>query len=124
MIKTALTLSVLLIIMYLGYRIYRFVNLDKGLDAKIAKGAVILDVRTPGEYNTGHIAGSINISLGTIRDRYKELDPEKIYITTCSHGLRSVKVEKILKDLGFRHVYNGGAWGDLQKKINQQNNRK
>lgn len=114
----------LLIIMYLGYRTYRFVNLDKELKTKIAKGAIILDVRTDREYSSGHIAGSINISLGTIRDRYIELDPEKTYITTCSHGLRSVKVQKILEQLGFKHVYNGGAWVDLEKLVNQQNTGK
>ncbi|MCJ7936127.1 MAG: rhodanese-like domain-containing protein [Chryseobacterium sp.] len=48
-----------------------------------------------------------------------ELDPEKIYITVCSHGLRSVKAENILKEKGFRSVYNGGAWSDLQKTISQ-----
>ena len=65
----------------------------------------------------GHIEGSVNVSLGTIRERYIELDPRKIYITCCSHGLRSVKAETILKSKGFKNVYNGGAWSDLEKII-------
>ncbi|TCD03197.1 rhodanese-like domain-containing protein [Pedobacter psychroterrae] len=124
MIKTMLILLGVITTMYLGYLAYRFVNLDSALATKIAKGGIILDVRTVKEYNTGHIKGSINISMGTIRDRYIELDPEKTYITTCSHGLRSVKVQKILKELGFKHVYNGGAWVDLEKIVNQQDNSK
>lgn len=90
------------------------------LDKKIKNGAIILDVRTVGEYATGHIDGSVNISLGEIRERYTELDPSKTYITVCSHGLRSVKAQNILKEHGFKNVYNGGAWTDLQwiaKKI-------
>ncbi len=105
---------------YLAYRIYRYVNLADGLDKKIENGAIILDVRTEGEYAMGHIEGSVNISLGEIRKRYVELDPSKTYITTCSHGLRSVKAENILKERGFKNVYNGGAWSDLQKIINQE----
>jgi len=100
------------------YRIYKYQTLDDGLDTLIKKGAIILDVRTEKEYETGHIAGSKNISLGTVRERYTELDPNKTYITVCSHGLRSVKVETILKEKGFKNVYNGGVWSDLQKSFN------
>jgi phage shock protein E len=102
---------------YISYRTFRILTLDKGLDKKISKGAIILDVRTESEYKTGHIKGSINISLGTIRERYNELDSKKTYITCCSHGLRSVKVETILKEKGFKHVYNGGAWSDLDQIV-------
>lgn len=55
-----------------------------------------------------------------LQERYVELDPEKTYITVCSHGLRSVKVESILKEKGFKKVYNGGAWSDLQKNIEKK----
>lgn len=115
--KALIVTAVALLAVYIAYRTYRFAMLDKGLDEKIAKGAIILDVRTPEEYKTGHIEGSINISLGTIRERYAELDTSKTYITTCSHGLRSVKVESLLKERGFKHVYNGGAWVDLEKVV-------
>ena len=107
----------ILVLIYITYRTYRFVTLEKGLDKKIANGAIILDVRTETEFNTGHINGALNISLGTIRERYVELDTSKTYITCCSHGLRSVKAESILKDRGFKHVYNGGAWTDLEKIV-------
>jgi phage shock protein E len=107
----------ILLLTYMSYRTYRILTLDEGLQALIKNGAVILDVRTENEFNTGHIDGSFNISLGSIRERYVELDTAKTYITCCSHGLRSVKVEKILKEKGFKKVYNGGAWVDLQKLL-------
>lgn len=50
MIKTMFIITTVLIIIYLGYHTYRFSKLEKGLDSKIAKGAVILDVRTASEY--------------------------------------------------------------------------
>ncbi|MCG2614078.1 rhodanese-like domain-containing protein [Terrimonas sp. NA20] len=106
-----------LVLVYLCYRTYRVLTLDRGLENRIATGAIILDVRTEQEFNTGHIEGAINISLGTIRERYTELDPSKTYITVCSHGLRSVKAENILKERGFKYVFNGGAWTDLEKIV-------
>jgi rhodanese-related sulfurtransferase len=117
--KSILTMCGIAITVYVVYKIYRLQTLDNGLSELIKKGAVILDVRTEKEYETGHIEGAVNISLGTIRERYVELDPEKTYITVCSHGLRSVKAENILKEKGFKHIYNGGAWSDLQKTIRQ-----
>jgi len=105
------------LVIYVVYRVYKYQTLDDGLDKLIKNGAIILDVRTEKEYETRHIAGSQNISLGTIRERYIELDPDKTYITVCSHGLRSVKVESILKEKGFKNVHNGGAWSDLQKSF-------
>lgn len=113
--RTTLIIIAVLGIIYLSYRAFRFVTLDKGLDTKIANGAIILDVRTENEFIMGHIDGSLNISLGTLRERYKELDTSKTYITCCSHGLRSVKAEAILKEKGFKKIYNGGAWTDLQE---------
>ncbi|MNU24467.1 Thiosulfate sulfurtransferase PspE precursor [compost metagenome] len=106
-----------LLLIYAGYRTYRYTTMTKGLDKLIERGAVILDVRTPQEYATGHIEGSVNISLGAIRERYTELDTATTYITVCSHGLRSVKVQQLLQERGFRHVYNGGAWADLEQMI-------
>ncbi|MCS3869871.1 rhodanese-related sulfurtransferase [Chryseobacterium ginsenosidimutans] len=116
--KNALIFCGIIVLIYVVYRVYKYQTLDDGLDKLIKNRAVILDVRTEKEYETGHIAGSQNISLGTIRERYVELDPNKTYITVCSHGLRSVKVEHILKEKGFKNVHNGGAWSDLQKSFN------
>ncbi len=108
-----------LLLLYLGYKTYNYFMMADGLATKIRNGAIILDVRTAAEYDRGHIPGAINISLGSIRERYVELDPGKTYITTCSHGLRSVKVVQILKERGFRQVYNGGAWSDLEQQLEQ-----
>lgn len=116
-------LGVILLI-YISYRTYRFAKPDNGLSEKIENGAIILDVRTEYEYKTGHIDGSINIPLGIIRERYIGLDTSKTYITTCSHGLRSVKVETILKEKGYKNVFNGGAWSDLEKIVIEQKNKK
>lgn len=115
--KNVLIFCGIVLSVYVIYRLYKCQTLDDGLNQLVEKGDVILDVRTEKEYNMDHIEGSVNISLGTLRERYTELDPDKTYITVCSHGLRSVKAESILKERGFKHVYNGGAWSDLQEII-------
>ncbi|TDX83211.1 rhodanese-like domain-containing protein [Epilithonimonas xixisoli] len=115
--KNILIFCGIILLIYVVYRVYKYQTLDEGLDKLIKNGAIILDVRTEKEFEMGHISGSQNISLGEIRERYIELDKNKTYITVCSHGLRSVKVEHILKEKGFKKVYNGGACSDLQKSL-------
>ena len=122
--KTIYIIGGMVLLIYISYRTFRFATLDNGLDKKIANGAIILDVRTENEYKTGHIKGSINISLGTIRERYIELDNSKKYITCCSHGLRSVKVESILKEKGFKNVFNGGACSDLENIVHKEKGKR
>ena len=100
-----------LFIGYGVYKIFRYTTTDKGIVDLLSNNAIILDVRTATEYENGkHIDGSVNISLGSLRERYSELDRDAVYIICCSHGLRSYKAKSILKNKGFKHVYNGGAW--------------
>lgn len=122
--KTIYVILGMLVVIYISYRTFRILTLNEGLDKKIANGAIILDVRTEKEFKTAHIYGSINISLGTIRERYTELDPKKTYITCCSHGLRSVKAESILKEKGFKNVYNGGAYSDILNDVIYKKHKK
>ncbi|MFC1719489.1 rhodanese-like domain-containing protein, partial [Candidatus Poribacteria bacterium] len=72
-------------------------------------GMVFLDVRSPREYEGPHIEGTINIPLPDLRERYSELDPEVPTVLICSTGHRSSTGASILKQHGFRKVYNVGG---------------
>lgn len=87
--------------------------------AKLVKdGAIILDVRSKGEYAGGHIRGSINISVDTLANNLDKLkDKNKPVITCCASGMRSASAKNILKSKGYTQVYNGGGWYGLQQKI-------
>jgi len=114
------TLSIvvgMIILVYFSYRFYRYVNLDKGLDKLLANGAVVLDVRTVSEYNKGHIQGAVNIPLCQLHSHNIPLDKNKVIVTCCSHGLRSIRAVGLLKNRGYKHVYNGGAWEELEVLI-------
>jgi len=74
----------------------------------------IVDVRTSVEYQEeGHIPGAIFIPIDQLRERYKELDPNKKTAIYCKVGYRSYLGYKLLKDVGFKEVYNisGGYMG-------------
>ncbi|POY35696.1 sulfurtransferase [Flavobacterium alvei] len=84
----------------------------------IKNGAIILDVRSKREYNGGHIKGSINISVDTLRNNLGKLkDKNQPIITCCASGMRSASAKSILTANGFTQVYNGGGWSSLQNKI-------
>ena len=84
----------------------------------IKQGAIVLDVRTKGEYQGGHISGSINISVDQLKNNLNRFpDKQKIIITCCASGMRSASAENILKSNGYCNVYNGGSWNSLQNKI-------
>jgi rhodanese-related sulfurtransferase len=82
--------------------------------ALIAKGAVIVDVRTPGEFASGHVKGSLNIPLDSLRNRLKELPANKPIITCCASGMRSGTAKSIMLSSGFEEVHNAGSWTSLQ----------
>lgn len=83
----------------------------------VKQGAVILDVRSKGEYQNGHIKGSINISVDTLANNLSKLKKDKPIITCCASGMRSASAKSLLKSKGFTEVHNGGSWMTLQNKI-------
>lgn len=84
----------------------------------VKQGAIILDVRSKGEYAGGHINGSINISVDTLSNKLDKLkDKDKTIITCCASGMRSASAKSILKLKGYTSVYNGGGWSSLKNKI-------
>ena len=80
-------------------------------------GATIIDVRSVGEFQSGHIKGSINIPLQNLSQGMSKLKKDKPVITCCASGMRSASAKNILKSSGFAEVHNGGGWMSLQNKI-------
>lgn len=79
----------------------------------LSNGAVIIDVRTKGEFSSGNIKGSQNIPLDKIRgqvERIKKIN--KPVVVCCASGMRSGSAKSILKNNGVE-CYNGGGWQSL-----------
>ena len=84
----------------------------------VKEGAFILDVRSKGEYDGGHINGSINIPVDKLAGNLDKIkDKNKVIITCCASGMRSASAKGILESKGYVKVYNGGGWSSLQSKL-------
>jgi len=84
----------------------------------VKQGAVVLDVRTKGEFNGGHIRGSVNIPVDQLNNNIGRLsDKNKVIITCCASGNRSGMAKRILASKGYTQVYNGGGWMSLRNKL-------
>ena len=83
-------------------------------DAK-SRGAIFVDVRTPGEFSGGKIPGSKNIPLDKLpqqKDTIKKWN--KPVIVVCASGMRSAAAKNLLAKEGIE-VYNGGSWSSNVK---------
>jgi phage shock protein E len=83
----------------------------------LAKGAIVLDVRTEVEYANGAIAGSRNIPLNELPKAIGSLSKETPIITCCASGIRSQLARDLLLKSGFKTVENGGSWKTLRNII-------
>ncbi|OHX68477.1 hypothetical protein NH26_07030 [Flammeovirga pacifica] len=68
--------------------------------------AIVIDVRTPGEYSGGTMEGAqnCNVKSDTFRDQVKDIDKDATVMVFCKGGVRSAKAKKILQEMGFTNV--------------------
>lgn len=84
-------------------------DIDKEkMNELVKKGAILLDTRSPQEYEEGHLDGAILIPEYELNKRAeKELsDKDSIIIVYCQTGSRSNKAKKLLQKKGYKNVYN------------------
>ena len=85
----------------------------------VARGAQIIDVRSPGEFASGHASGAVNIPLDQFATQVskKFKDPNQEFVLCCASGNRSGMAQSMMKQKGFTHVLNGGPWTRLRAGI-------
>ncbi len=68
--------------------------------------AVVLDIRSASDFHKGHIAQSINIPFGELKDRLHQLDKYagKSMIIVCQSGVTAIPATQLLKQSGYRQV--------------------
>ncbi|GIV55366.1 MAG: sulfurtransferase [Candidatus Kapaibacterium sp.] len=80
----------------------------------LAKGALLVDVRTPGEFAAGHVRGSRNIPLDQLPRHLDSLKKSnKPVIFVCASGNRSGRATAMAKQTGIE-AYNAGSWMNLR----------
>lgn len=90
-------------------------DMKKALDSP-SLGIQVIDVREPDEYQIAHVNGVPLIPLGTLPQRFTELDPNQQIYIHCKSGVRSMRALQFLREQGFKYVKSvkGGisAWAD------------
>lgn len=84
---------------------------------KINSGALVIDVRTEGEFSSGHLDNALHIPYDQIEGRATELQShkEKEIVLYCKSGRRSGIAAQTLAKLGFKNVHNIGGYEELIK---------
>jgi phage shock protein E len=109
----------LLLGLFIGYTLFKkFIIARTNFKALMQEGAIIIDVRSPQEYDQGHIQGAINMPLQQLPNQLAALKAKnKTIIACCASGMRSGSACGLMKQQGITCV-NGGGWKMLQNKLN------
>ena len=79
--------------------------------ARVARGAVWLDVRYPSEYRYDRLPGALNVPLNEVRNSFPVLEPAREYIVYCQSGRRSSAAAFLFAQRGFQVcLLSGGLW--------------
>jgi phage shock protein E len=80
----------------------------------LAEGALVVDVRSPGEYGSGHYDGAINIPHDRISTSIKQFGAvDRPVVIYCASGARSAMAAATLKHHGYTNVTNAGRLGAM-----------
>lgn len=79
---------------------------------------IIIDVRTKGEYDGGHIDGAMHHNIADMTEGvFPDIEKDKAIVLYCQFGGRSRRAKELMKDAGFENVVNGGGMNDLVKEL-------
>jgi rhodanese-related sulfurtransferase len=94
---------------------YRNVSSEEAKKLIDNKEVVVLDVRTPEEFNEGHIPNAKLVPLQELENSLKDLEKDEPYLVVCRSGNRSTQASELLTSNSFSKIYNmtGGmnTWG-------------
>ena len=101
----------------LGWRWVHALRIRRAIAGLRDAGTTVIDVRSPAEFAGGHVAGSLNIPLGSLAAAPLDADAGRWLIVCCASGARSAVAKGILRRRGFSKVVNGGSWGNVARGL-------
>jgi phage shock protein E len=89
--------------------------------AHLKNCALVIDVRSPGEFNSGHLPVAINIPLDEIETVLPKRVPDKnqVLLLHCQSGMRSGMAKKKLNGMGYPNAFNLGSYGRAESILKQ-----
>ncbi len=113
------SLSIILLIVLSSLQCQKNEATQSQAAEKIKAGALIVDVRTPEEFQNGHFPGAVNIPVDQVENRLGEFGArEKPVVVYCRSGNRSGRAQKLLISKGWVDVTNGGALSEMLRLSN------
>ena len=115
--KYILVAIVIVVLLLIFNRFRSAVSADANkVKEKIQQGALVVDVRSPAEFKSGHYPGAINIPVDEVSKRIGEFGAkEKPIIVYCASGGRSGSAKSFLESMGFKDVMNAGGLSNMPK---------
>lgn len=91
------------------------IDADEAVTLAGSDDVVVIDVRTPDEYDAGHLEGAelLDLSGGEFAQRIGSYDRDTTYVLYCRTGNRSAQAAALMDELGFTDVRDAGAYDDL-----------
>jgi rhodanese-related sulfurtransferase len=103
----------LALMLWFGYKGWNSRRVVALLPELKKQGALLVDVRSAGEFASGNAPGTINIPLPELGNRLAEIPKSAPVVLCCASGTRSGMAKLLLKKNGYPQVYNVGTWGKL-----------
>jgi len=90
--------------------------------AYLKSGAMVIDVRSPGEFSAGHLAQAINIPLNEIETAFPQrvIDKNQVLLLHCASGMRSGVAQRKLKGMGYVNAFNLGSYVHAEAIVGKQ----
>ena len=91
--------------------------------AHLKNGTLVIDVRSPGEFNAGHLAKGINIPLDEIETAIPQRvkDRNQALLLHCASGMRSGLARRKLKAMGYANAFNLGSLARARNIVESTN---
>ncbi len=107
--KTTLIIAVILIVFFLLKKAGQISAKDA--QELLKNGALVIDVRSPGEFGSGHVKQALNIPLDQIESILPRQvkDKNQVLLLHCQSGMRSAAAMKKIKTLGYPNTHNLGS---------------
>lgn len=104
-----------------AFLIYRRAGLISIKDAqdRLRHGAMVIDVRTAGEFVAGHLPVAVNLPLSEIETNLSRRvkDKNQVLLLHCQTGARSGQARKILHAIGCPNVFNMGSYARAERIV-------
>lgn len=88
---------------------------------RLKSGARVIDVRSPGEFSSGHLDLAINIPLDEIESELPKRvnDKNQVLLLHCASGMRSGMAKSKLQGMGYTNAFNLGSYGRAESILKQ-----